>query len=1334
MADDKKDKPIRSSTSQNATSPNAAPPPPPPNTVEETTPVPGSQEEFKKQRQRRTSYPASKKKSVESKKSLIWSRSSKDAPDSSFLARSNKVAPEPLATGSAPNSRRASISSSFPLTGLPYKSPVLGGIAVSKKSVTSIKEDDTKKYDKRQSTESRKSKDKDVYEMKMPRQSSIKGRPKSLDAQSAANERRRTSVTLVSPDTYAQINPRTLGSLVQSLKVIYGDHFEDVRRKHHRRRTQKSSRDHSPEKTEVPPLKHPELTEDTAELLHARLYGNQKEVLEKFLEGRKDCERELVFEEATFPRWLTYLWKVHLLYEFVTSCILLISVFYGTYAAIFRVHSTDIELLGMIDLFIGIDVIIRLLVELWRSLTKCQYEVFTVNYTFGLSLLDALALFPTGPTFMYFADANVLENLMLIPRLELVQCFHLFRMVRILDKLQEDVKGYAKFSLFLVRYIIHYLLLVHVLACLIFFTGKKTYLQWLLNMQPESNELKQYVTFLTIRSHLPEPPEKFYLPYPEPFGIYTLSLYLVVATVSTVGFGDFFPTTNIERILTIIMMMIGAIWISGELAYKLGTFFTDQDASRYMMFFRVNCIKIHLRNYHVSDFILKRTENYYKHLWRYRRGVHEIDLTYLPHCVQEEIKYDICEEMFYKSPMFRGLDETFLMGLAKDAKVSLFSPRMILFERGSITKKMCFILQGEVAVASDLSDDHISAIHRAGCLIGEINLFMSLPYEQTMYTRTVCTIMTITKRDLMLCLQDNPHIFSIMRERMRKRRERYRDAFNLQDSHPYVQWIYPKEQSGWKCDPEFPVSITNLKGWNKPVTGHPMEHIDEQVIIEMPCERQDLHRGVIEAYGLVSVPQIYYSPGLFLTAFNIGTLSLWFYLTWLTPVCATYDNFKNSYFGACLAISRRWDLIIFVCIVDLIVELLTACPSSGRYFKLRDGLIVRKSSFGFYCDLLSIFPLELMGYGWSFSLIRMCLKFWKVSRFWEFLDERFALRLFYIRIAKMTYYLLYLSFIVALFFLNLVCEPGREGECAEISFYNPIYPQKRWERIKTGHHLEQYILSTPIVFAVSTITSVGFGNVAAQTTKEILWTTFFMIVGHFFVSYILAQLTSALSARLTPQLIFHQKLLVVETFIRHNGLSTSLLRKLIEHYDLQHQYVSGCALPEGTHLMYDGHRFVVPPDLVFVQRGEVRRELYVIVNGSVALYQHGEKSASAILRSTGHFGLRDLLFGEPYPYRVKTLSYVVLYSVDYSVFQEVLGDDEGLMEYIKDELKRREDEISNYQNVRVVDEDGPSEREVVSPSWLTYPGDPDIPTIGGDLTYDHFERPFLYHKGSDFIR
>lgn len=59
----------------------------------------------------------------------------------------------------------------------------------------------------------------------------------------------------------------------------------------------------------------------------------------------------------------------------------------------------------------------------------------------------------------------------------------------------------------------------------------------------------------------------------------------------------------------------------------------------------------------------------------------------------------------------------------------------------------------------------------------------------------------------------------------------------------------------------------------------------------------------------------------------------------------------------------------------------------------------------------------------------------------------------------------------------------------------------------------------------------------------------------------------------------------METFVRHNGLSTRLLKKLVEHYDLQHQYVSGCSLPEGTHLMYDAGKTLLED--VFLVEGEI---------------------------------------------------------------------------------------------------------------------------------------------------
>ena len=48
----------------------------------------------------------------------------------------------------------------------------------------------------------------------------------------------------------------------------------------------------------------------------------------------------------------------------------------------------------------------------------------------------------------------------------------------------------------------------------------------------------------------------------------------------------------------------------------------------------------------------------------------------------------------------------------------------------------------------------------------------------------------------------------------------------------------------------------SMSGWNRPVTKFPMENEDEQVIIEMPCSRDDLKRvGLMEL--IVSVKLFY---------------------------------------------------------------------------------------------------------------------------------------------------------------------------------------------------------------------------------------------------------------------------------------------------------------------------------------------------------------------------------------------------------------------------------------------------------------------------------------------
>jgi len=62
---------------------------------------------------------------------------------------------------------------------------------------------------------------------------------------------------------------------------------------------------------------------------------------------------------------------------------------------------------------------------------------------------------------------------------------------------------------------------------------------------------------------------------------YVMSLYFIVTTISTVGFGDISGTTMVERIVVIFLMLFGVTFftfMSGALASIISNYDTSQAA------------------------------------------------------------------------------------------------------------------------------------------------------------------------------------------------------------------------------------------------------------------------------------------------------------------------------------------------------------------------------------------------------------------------------------------------------------------------------------------------------------------------------------------------------------------------------------------------------------------------------------------------------------------------------------------------------------------------------------------------------------------------------------
>jgi len=76
-------------------------------------------------------------------------------------------------------------------------------------------------------------------------------------------------------------------------------------------------------------------------------------------------------------------------------------------------------------------------------------------------------------------------------------------------------------------------------------------------------------------------PESWIEKYPDHqggFGLYPISLYYVVVTLSTVGYGDIYPRNNLERICAMVTMLFGIIFYSNIVA-QLGAALADDSSA-----------------------------------------------------------------------------------------------------------------------------------------------------------------------------------------------------------------------------------------------------------------------------------------------------------------------------------------------------------------------------------------------------------------------------------------------------------------------------------------------------------------------------------------------------------------------------------------------------------------------------------------------------------------------------------------------------------------------------------------------------------------------------------
>ena len=224
---------------------------------------------------------------------------------------------------------------------------------------------------------------------------------------------------------------------------------------------------------------------------------------------------------------------------------------------------------------------------------------------------------------------------------------------------------------------------------------------------------------------------------------YTYALYWSVYTVTTVGFGDVKPSNNLERIYSIIVMMIGAVLCDAGLTAVLTALIDSKDSQSGQNVSRVECIRKYMayRNFPVK--LRVRVKEYLLYFSSSQGSQDEnAILNEVSRQMRNRIVIDVCFSKMSTTSAFQGLASGLVRSIVQLMEPRVFLPREIIYRVGEIPHCMHLIVKGYVEIINNNEDGPSGgAFKQPGDVIGEFD-------QLTQYSNRAMTFVEVFSLDI----------------------------------------------------------------------------------------------------------------------------------------------------------------------------------------------------------------------------------------------------------------------------------------------------------------------------------------------------------------------------------------------------------------------------------------------------------------------------------------------------------------------------------------------------------------------------------------------------------
>lgn len=185
-----------------------------------------------------------------------------------------------------------------------------------------------------------------------------------------------------------------------------------------------------------------------------------------------------------------------------------------------------------------------------------------------------------------------------------------------------------------------------------------------------------------------------------PLDQYLRALYWTTTTISTIGYGDYYPNhdSNLQIMYTIGVQLFGAAMFSYVIA-NVSSLVSNLDIARSAYRHRLDEINAFLRSQRIPADLQERVRDYYSYLWTSQRGVSAgTVLNDFPRNLSQEILLFLNRELLDRVELFRGADELFIREAVQLLTPAVFLPGEFIIRQGEYGDCMYFLASGEVRI------------------------------------------------------------------------------------------------------------------------------------------------------------------------------------------------------------------------------------------------------------------------------------------------------------------------------------------------------------------------------------------------------------------------------------------------------------------------------------------------------------------------------------------------------------------------------------------------------------------------------------------------------------